>query len=283
MASPKAMNLEAFRSFPEKVLRANGAEWRYRSLGTSAETLLLVPGGELVNDIAFDFALALKDEFRIVYPAYPRINSIEELSDGLGAILDAEGINQAAVLGASFGGALAQVFVRRHPQKVGALILSNTGVPLAKLVGAVRITGWLTSALPWSATARLLRKPLMKILASSEADAPFWNSYLDELFSKRLTKADVVANARVQLQYHRRYHFSPEDLKDWPGRILIAESDTDVIGPKRREALRRTYPQAEVHTFHNAGHGPMFTRFDEYLAMVRGFLSKAAASQTTAQ
>ena len=276
----KAAKLQAFRNFPEKILRTNETEWHYRSLGASPETLLLLPGGELVNDIAFDFALALQSEFRIVYPAYPRLNAIEELADGLGAILDAEGVGQAAVLGASFGGAVAQVFVRRNPERIATLILSNTGVPLAKLAGAVRITGWLMATLPWSITVRLLRRPLLKILASSETDAPFWQSYLDELFSTRISKADVMANVRVQLQYHQRFRFTSEDLKDWPGPILIAESDTDVIGPKRREALRMTYPQAEVRTFHNAGHGPMFTRFDEYLAMVRGFLSKASASQT---
>jgi len=88
----KAAKLQAFRNFPEKILRTNETEWRYRSLGASPETLLLLPGGELVNDIAFDFALALHSEFRIVYPAYPRLNSVEELADGLGAILEAEGV-----------------------------------------------------------------------------------------------------------------------------------------------------------------------------------------------
>jgi maspardin len=65
---------------------------------------------------------------------------------------------------------------------------------------------------------------------------------------------------------------APADLKNRHGRVLIAESDTDVIGPRRRDALRKTYPQAQVHTFHNAGHAPMFTRYDEYLRMVQDFL-----------
>jgi pimeloyl-ACP methyl ester carboxylesterase len=38
-----------------------------------------------------------------------------------------------AILGASFGGAVAQVFVRRYPDRVSELILSNTGVPLKYL------------------------------------------------------------------------------------------------------------------------------------------------------
>ncbi len=106
----------------------------------------------------------------------------------------------------------------------------------------------------------------------SGADKQFWTGYLDELFSSRLTKADVQSNIRIQHEYHRRFHFTPEDLKGWPGRVLIAESDTDIIGPRRRQALRQAYPNAEIRTFHDAGHAPMFSRFDEYLAMVRQFL-----------
>jgi hypothetical protein len=54
----------------------------------------------------------------------------------------------------------------------------------------------------------------------------------------------------------------------------IAESDTDVIGPRRRKALLGTYPQAKAHTFHNAGHAPLFTRDAEYLRMVQDFLKE---------
>jgi len=272
-SSAKTAALEDFRRrFPEKVVRTGTAEWRYRVLGTSTADLLAIPGGELVNDLGFEFALAISDTHRVVYPAYPRVSSIEELADGLCAVLDAEKIEQAAILGASFGGAVAQVAVRRHPGRIGPLILSNTGVPLPYLAPSVRIFELIARALPWSVTTGLLRKPLLKTIDPAGAAGTFWSAYLDELFSVRLTKADVLANFRIQYEYHRRFHFTPEDLKLWHGRILIAESDTDVIGPRRRQALRQTYPNAEVRTFHNAGHAPMFSRFDEYLAMVRQFL-----------
>jgi len=213
-----------------------------------------------------------------VYPAYPRVSSIEELADGLCAILDAEKIDQAAILGASFGGSVAQVLVRRHPDRIGALILSNTGVPLRYLAPAKRLLVLTARALPWPVTAGLLRKPLIQALDPTGTAETFWREYLDELFSVRLTKADLVANFRVQHDYYRRFHFTPEDLKTWPGQILIAESDTDVLGPRLRRALRQTYPSAEVRTFHNGGHATMFLRFDEYLAMVQQFLDSATAA-----
>ena len=273
-SSAKSAALRNFRHLPEKCVRVGTAEWRYRVIGTATRALLAIPGGELVNDLGFEFALAISDTERVVYPAYPRVSSIEELADGLCAILDAEKIEQAAILGASFGGAVAQVLVRRHPERIGALILSNTGVPLRHLAPSVLVFEWIARALPWPFTAGLLRNPLLKTVDPDGAAETFWREYLDELLSSRLTKADVIANIRIQYDYHRRFHFAPQDLDNWPGRVLIAESDTDVIGPRRRLALRQTYPNAEVHTFHNAGHAPMFTRFDDYLAMVRQFLDR---------
>lgn len=278
VAGSSAMSaaLRDFRlSSPERCVRVGAAEWRYRVVGTAPPALLACPGGELVNDLAFDFAMAISDTHRVVYPAYPRVHSIEELADGLCAILDAERIAQAAVLGASFGGAVAQVLIRRHPERISALILSNTGVPLRYLAPSVRIFELIAHALPWPVITSLLRKPLLTALDPAGAAADFWREYLDELFSSRIAKADLLANFRIQHDYHVRFHFAPEDLKNWHGRILIAESDTDVIGPRRRRALRRTYPNADVRTFHNGGHATMFLRFDEYLAMVRQFLDPA--------
>jgi len=268
--SMEGMNsVEAFRSsFPERTT----GPWRYRVLGAGERTLLALPGGELVNDLGFEFAMAMSRACRVIYPAYPRASSIIELADGLCGILDVEKIDRAALLGASFGGAVAQIFVRRHPDRTSALILSNTGVPLKSLAPSVRISGWIAAALPWSVTSKLLRKPLLKTLDPAGRERAFWSAYLDELFSERLTKADVLSNIRHQYEYHTRFRFTPQDLSTWTGKVLIAESDTDIIGPRRRKALRDLYPQAEVRTFHNAGHAPMFSCAEEYLAMVRAFL-----------
>jgi pimeloyl-ACP methyl ester carboxylesterase len=274
-SSAKSATLRNFRHIPEKCVRVGAAEWRYRVIGSATQALLAIPGGELVNDLGFEFALAISDTHRVVYPAYPRVSSIEELADGLCAILDAENIEQAAILGASFGGSVAQVLVRRHPERIRELILSNTGVPLRHLAPAKEILEWIFRALPWPVATNLLRKVLLRAVDPAGAAGEFWATYLDELLSLRLSKADVLSNLRIQHDYYRRFRFTPGDLGNWPGRILIAESDTDVIGPRLRQALRRTYPNAEVHTFHKGGHATMFLRFDEYLAMVREFLAPA--------
>ena len=265
--------LRAFRaSYPNKSLTVAGVEWKYRIPGAGARTLLMLPGGELVNDMAFDLAAALAPRFRILYPAYPRVRSLDELADGIAAILDAENIPRTWVLGASFGGAVAQCMIRRHADKVERLILSNTGVPLAYLVRGRKIANALLSSLPWPLLRGLLTKSIIKLLGAPAGELPFWRDYTKELFATQLTKADVMANLRIQCEYHLRYRFTPGDLAAWPGKIFIIESDNDIFNAERRKALRDTYPQAPVYTFHGAGHAPAISRPGEYLEVLGRFL-----------
>jgi pimeloyl-ACP methyl ester carboxylesterase len=156
--------LRTFRTLcPEQVLAVGPQEWRYRTVGVASPALLLIPGGELVNDLGFRFAMAISNSsYRLVYPSYPRVSSIEDLADGLVAILDAENIDRAVILGASFGGAVTQVLVRKYPSRINAMILSNTGVPLRRLIPAVWTTLSMVRMLPWSTLGRLLKGTMTK-------------------------------------------------------------------------------------------------------------------------
>jgi pimeloyl-ACP methyl ester carboxylesterase len=51
---------------------------------------------------------------------------IEDWADVLAGFLDAVAIDRAHVLGLSWGGLLAQELYRRHPERVGSLILADT-------------------------------------------------------------------------------------------------------------------------------------------------------------
>ncbi len=271
----QAERLRVFRAnYPNKSLTIAGVPWKYRICGDGPRALLLPPGGELVNDMGFDLVAALASRFRIVYPAYPIARTLDDLADGIAAILDAEKIPSVTVLGASFGGAVSQCMVRRHPAKIDRLILSNTGVPLAYLVRGRKIANALLSALPWPILRGLMAKSIGKLLNAPPDELPFWREYTRELFSVQLTKADVMANLEIQLDYHVRYRFAPTDLAAWPGKVFVIESDNDIFNAERRKALRETYPQAPVYTFHGAGHAPAFSRATEYLEVLNRFLEQ---------
>jgi 3-oxoadipate enol-lactonase len=80
-----------------------------------------------------------------------------------------------------------------------------------------------------------------------------------------LTRADLVSTFDETIDYRLNYHFSPNDLKSWPGKVLILQSDDDpATTPEMRRALCNLYPQAQVHMFHQAGHTPFPSQPDEF-------------------
>src|SRR5262249_11063514 len=119
--------LKEFRSTHEyKHLLVDGAECEYISCGRGEQTLLLLPGGLSVGESAFPLVTAFEKEYRIIAPSYALSLTMTGLCDGIAHILETEGVNRAHVLGGSYGGLVAQYFVRKYPDKARSLILSHT-------------------------------------------------------------------------------------------------------------------------------------------------------------
>jgi pimeloyl-ACP methyl ester carboxylesterase len=77
------------------------------------------------------------------------------------------------------------------------------------------------------------------------------------------------------IDYRLNYHFSPNDLANWPGKVLILQSDDDpATKPAMRQALGNLYPQAQMHTFQGAGHTPFLSQPEEFYPLVHAFLHK---------
>jgi pimeloyl-ACP methyl ester carboxylesterase len=268
--------LETFRrTHPYRGIVVDGVRWRYLVGGQGERPHLLPAGGTRVPDMYLLLFEALEPVFRIVAPAYLPVPTMAALVAGVAAVLDAEGIGQADVLGSSFGGFVAQCFVRRHPARVRRLVLANTGVPgsspLPGLGLLVRVFARLPEGLVRRATGWNWRR-WFKVPPGQRA---FWLGLLDELLATRLTKADLVSALEEMQDYATRYRFAPRDLAAWPGRVLLIESAHDeAFPPAARAALRALYPQARVRTFAGGGHAVMVTDPVEHVAAVRAFLEE---------
>lgn len=131
--------LAAFRArHSYRTLDVGGLRWRYLSGGTGEQTVLLPAGGTRQPDMYLLLIEALERDFRVIAPAYPAGAGIAGLADGF-----TEGVRQVDVPGSSFGGFLAQMFARRHPERVRRLVLANTGspatTPLPLLIGLLAV------------------------------------------------------------------------------------------------------------------------------------------------
>src|SRR4030095_8117258 len=134
--------LKEFRlTHPYKQLIVGETKWEYISCGQGEQTLLLLPGALSVGESTFPLISALENKYRIIAPSYALSLTMTGLCHGLAHILESEGVNQTHVFGGSYGGLVAQCFVRQYPAKARSLILSHTFVLSPKLAKPIWLAG----------------------------------------------------------------------------------------------------------------------------------------------
>jgi pimeloyl-ACP methyl ester carboxylesterase len=266
--------LAQFRtSHPPQSATVDGETWEYLEGGSGDETVLLLVGGLRVADAAYRSMPMLEDEFRVLTPTYPALPTMTALADGLAGVLDAAGVERASVLAGSFGGMLAQVLVRRHPARVKRLVLSTTAVLNAENADRYRTLLGMVQATEETDVLDMAKTQMFDTIAPPEDMHNFYRAYLDELYSQRLKKPDLVTTYEALLDYADNHTFTTDDLNDWDGEVLILESDDDAtFDADTRAAVRALYPKARTFTFHGAGHSPGTTQRDLYFRVVKAFL-----------
>ncbi len=265
--------LRAFRAaHTPRHVQVGAVPWEYLAGGSGDQTVLLLVGGLRAADAGFRMASELERDFRVLVPTYPAVPAMTQLCDGLAALLDAEGVQQVNLLAGSFGGMVAQAFVRAQPQRVRRLVLSTTAVPDANAVRRYEQQLAQISPVPDELVRAGAKVQMLEMVAPPGEELAFWRAYLDELFSERLGKADVLSTYQCIIDFGMSYRLQPGDLDNWGGKLLLIESDDDAtFDAAQRAALRGLYPQAQVHTFMGAGHSPGTTRRSEYTALVHAF------------
>ena len=280
--SPGVLEAEYKRFLAEhadRSIRVGGHTWHYLAGGLGPDVVLMLPGGSMCPDSYFRLIGELEREHRVIAPTYPAAPTIADVISGLRAILDAESVSRVAVYGASFGGYLAQAFVRSEPQRVDRLVLSHTA--LRHMAGRRSMTALaaLLSALPAPLVKGLMWRIWMRLFSVRSSERRFWRNLLWAVL-EGLSKDQLVAITRCMADFGR-YRLTREDLAGWAGETLILESARDAAyGPEARAELRAAYPTATVYTFRDAGHTALWTHADEYNEVVRAFLARPVRGET---
>lgn len=266
---------QAFRlDFPYIDVKLDGITWSYLSGGQGEAPMLMLSGALTIPDISWTSIVNFAGRRRVIVPAYPPVTSMDALVDGIAGILREEGIDQVHVVGGSYGGFVAQVFVRRYPELTRSLVLSHTLAPFPdagpRMRRSINMLRWMPMVMVRGVMRRVFR-PMMP--EPSEENACLLAIFY-ELVEHTLTKKDVMGILERTLDFTEQT-FTPQDLSNWPGKVLLVFGENDpATPPEVRQKLEEIYPGCQVNLFAGSGHTTSVTHQEEYLEVIDGFLSQ---------
>jgi pimeloyl-ACP methyl ester carboxylesterase len=201
----------------------------------------------------------------------PETFTITDWAEDLARLLDALALEEAHIVGLSWGGLVAQAFYGRYPSRVRSLVLSDT------------YAGWMGS-LP----ADAVEKRLARCLSESElAPAELVARWVPmEFFTETVSDEVTSAMAAIVFDFHPRgFRLMARSL---------AENDTTSLLPTIRvptlllwgegdqrspievaERFRDAIPNAELQIIPAAGHVSNMDQPDLFTSHVRRFLSSS--------
>lgn len=186
--------------------------------------------------------------------------------DAFEAVLADAGVDKAALLGFSFGGIVAQLFARRQPERVSALIAYGCLTPLfvKPFPAPVRWLGeWHVTRGDWDATrARFaamcsIKEPVRKDVVAAMAS-------LNKVTFRRMAKAFYGVNA-----------YEPTARFACP--LMYVRGDQDANNPFLKiaeAALRKGHPSLTTEIVPEAGHCAHQDNPEAFIAAIERFLAR---------
>ena len=264
-------SLQAFRQeHPVKEVDNNGRSWQYVTVGDGAETILFLHGMTGAYDIWWQQINALSPAYNIIAVSYPPAAGLEAMADGVLAILDAEQVDEANIVGSSLGGYLTQYLVANHPERVKRAVFANTFPPNDIIAEKNKVNGLLLPLLPERVVMGILETSTEENIYPAAGDSELVRAFMLEQANGRMSKSQFVGRFQSVID-----PFTAPDLTQTDIPVMILEADNDpLVEEALREMLKETYPTAVVHTMHAVGHFPYLNEPELYTDLLREFLAE---------
>jgi pimeloyl-ACP methyl ester carboxylesterase len=255
---------------PPKHVRVGQHDWEYVAFGRGEKAILFLHGMTGAYDIWWQQMVPLSEQYKVVSLTYPPVDTLEELSQGVLAVLDAEGIQRANVVGTSLGGYLLQYLMIHHPERIEKAVLGNTFPPNDVLRQRNQTLIRVLPFLPDWLVMRTFRNNFVNVIYPAAGYSELVLAYMLEQVSGRMSKAQIVGRARAVIEPFQPPH--PEAL-GIP--VMIIEADNDpLVEASLREQLKTTYSGARVHILHAVGHFPYLNEPETYTELLRAFFGE---------
>lgn len=239
----------------------DGVKVAYETHGAGTPIVLMMGLGlpgmiwhDLVDDlVAHDFMAIIPDNRGTGHsdaPLPPYF--MEDMSEDVAMIIEDAGVDQAMVVGVSFGGMLAQHVALNHPDKVSGLLLAATTCGVFPGIFPRLEAIWLLLKMVFAGTTVTFDEA-QKLFAHPSSTARVtdlfrkWEDVLEEL----PTPPWAILGQLLAAAFHRTGD-SLANIKV-PTRVVTGDSDF-LIPPENSEILADLIPNATLSVVPKAGH-----------------------------
>ena len=236
---------------------------RYREVGTGP--VLLFVHGILANGTLWrDVVAILSDRFRCIVPdlplgghSLPMGPEVEMSPPGVARIvarlMEQLDLRDVTLVGNDTGGAICQVVISEHPERVGRLVLTNCDAYeaffptlLKPIQYAARLFGRrFTDLLAWTLRARFAQRALFKTVAIRHIDDATLDAYSGRFMQDSGVRRDLT---RFLRGVSRRYTLeAAHSFPNFSRPVLIAWGDKDLFfSPRLALRLQHDFPDARL-------------------------------------
>ncbi len=252
------------------VVKVGRKEIHYQEKGEGPAVFLL--SDILDGPAGFSFLVDyLSESFRVILPDYrdaPGITMLDWVQD-MAVLADSLKIEKFHVIGDSMGGCVAQLFAKKHPDRLLTLILANSYLKLSAValwayeeVGIIfaddfRDDAFYKLMMPWIFSSRFLQfEDDLKKITAQRKKHPYYKSL--KTFMRRV---EILAG------FHSASWLKTVRV---PSLVLVAEEDITVLFRDSRDLIRHlTDPQVELFP---GGHNSKIEHPTRFLEVVTAFM-----------
>lgn len=260
----------------EHAVTVNGLPVRYWGDGEdNNRAILLIHGGLTDARLSWSAVIpALAEDYRVIAPDLPGFGksaqlpdmSMTAICDWIKALLDALNIDQAVMVGSSFGALFTRLFAATYPGYVPAVIMVNGGSlprisPLVRTMAGLPVIGSILFTMIGRETNS--RPSLERMIHVKEA-------LTDELVRMAAANNAVFSQILRQIALH-----SIPEKRTPPVPTLLLWGENDALTTmKEGERIKASIPGAKLNRIESCGHLPQLEAPEVFVWQIKQFLAE---------
>ena len=269
---------------PYQTAVVDGVKVRYQYGGKDGAPVILFFNGLEMQEMWMPYAERLGKNYRFLIYEYPfHTTDADEQIDFAAKLLDSLSIEKVILIGASDGGVYAQIFAKRHPDAVLAMILTTTLTVDSDYVRDIQKERFSTPILllllklvPAKMEMNLLLKKSTGFLeCESEEDRRYGRGFYEKAASDLNYKQRFIHSFKCVYMLKDYPYFKENDFEYLRGKIQVLIPEKDMFKKEDQDRLANLFRKLDAEILSiPGGHVGFIVQSDHYIDLMEKFLKK---------